>query len=112
MTGSFGFAKLGPINAQAYKGPEKGRTYSTGPAMNWSRPSPSRNSPNLTENATQEAFMRAHRKFDSYHDTQPFSQWIATIANHHCIACIDNRSVTVVPLNCRMRASQSVLDEH
>jgi RNA polymerase sigma-70 factor (ECF subfamily) len=52
------------------------------------------NSPTLAEDATQEAFMRAYKKFDSYDDTQPFWQWIATIANHHCIDLLRQRGRT------------------
>jgi RNA polymerase sigma factor (sigma-70 family) len=43
------------------------------------------NSPPLAEDATQETFMRAYRSFDKYNSEQPFWQWIASIANHHCI---------------------------
>ena len=43
------------------------------------------NSPPLAEDATQETFMRAYRSFDKYNSDQPFWQWIASIANHHCI---------------------------
>ena len=39
----------------------------------------------LAEDATQEAFMKAYRRFDSYDTSQPFWHWMATIANHHCI---------------------------
>jgi len=52
------------------------------------------NSSTLAEDATQEAFMRAYRKFDSYDSEQPFWQWIATIANHHCIDLLRQRSRT------------------
>ena len=43
------------------------------------------NSPPMAEDATQETFMRAYRSFDKYNSEQPFWQWIASIANHHCI---------------------------
>jgi len=50
------------------------------------------NSAPLAEDATQEAFMRAYRKFDSYDSNQPFWQWIASIANNHCIDLLRKRS--------------------
>ncbi len=43
------------------------------------------NSAPLAEDATQETFMRAYRSFDKYNSEQPFWQWIASVANHHCI---------------------------
>jgi RNA polymerase sigma-70 factor (ECF subfamily) len=43
------------------------------------------NSAPLAEDATQEAFMRAYRNFKKYDSTQPFWQWIASIANNHCV---------------------------
>jgi len=43
------------------------------------------NSASLAEDATQETFMRAYRKFGSYDSDQPFWQWIAAIASNHCI---------------------------
>lgn len=50
------------------------------------------NSVPLTEDATQEAFMRAYRSFDSYDSNQPFWQWIASIANNHCVDLLRRRS--------------------
>lgn len=49
-------------------------------------------SPPLAEDAVQETFMRAYRHFDQYDPTLPFWQWIATIANHHCIDLLRKRS--------------------
>lgn len=43
------------------------------------------NSSELAEDAAQEAFMRAYRNFGKYHPEQPFWQWIAAIANNHCV---------------------------
>jgi RNA polymerase sigma-70 factor (ECF subfamily) len=43
------------------------------------------NSAPLAEDATQEAFMRAYRNFKKYDSTLPFWQWIASIANNHCV---------------------------
>ena len=50
------------------------------------------NSVPLAEDATQEAFMRAYRKFGSYDNKQPFWLWIASIANNHCIDLLRRRS--------------------
>ena len=50
------------------------------------------NSAPLAEDATQEAFMRAYRSFDSYDSQQPFWQWIAAIANNHCVDLLRRRS--------------------
>lgn len=49
------------------------------------------NSASLAEDATQETFMRAFRHFASYRSTDPFWQWIATIANNHCIDLLRRR---------------------
>ncbi len=43
------------------------------------------NSAPQAEDATQETFMRAYRRFDKYDSNQPFWQWISTIASNHCI---------------------------
>ncbi len=48
-------------------------------------------SPSLAEDAAQETFMRAYRHFDRYDATLPFWQWIATIANRHCIDVLRKR---------------------
>jgi RNA polymerase sigma-70 factor, ECF subfamily len=50
------------------------------------------NSVPLAEDATQEVFMRAYRRFDSFNSEQPFWQWIASIANNHCIDLLRQRS--------------------
>lgn len=42
-------------------------------------------SPELAEDATQETFMRAYKSFGKFDAEQPFWQWIAAIANNHCI---------------------------
>ncbi len=39
----------------------------------------------LAEDATQETFMRAYKSFGKFDAEQPFWQWIAAIANNHCI---------------------------
>ncbi len=50
------------------------------------------NSAPLAEDAAQETFMRAYRHFDRFDSTQPFWQWIATIANRHCIDLLRQRT--------------------
>ena len=50
------------------------------------------NSGELAEDAAQEAFMRAYKAFGKYDPEQPFWQWIAAIANHHCIDLIRRQS--------------------
>ena len=50
------------------------------------------NSDSLAEDATQEAFMRAYRSFAKYDSTQPFWQWIASIASNHCIDTLRRRN--------------------
>lgn len=50
------------------------------------------NSGDLAEDAAQEVFMRAYRNFGKYKSDQPFWQWIATIANNHCIDLLRARS--------------------
>ncbi len=46
------------------------------------------------EDATQETFMRAYRNFNRYDAQQPFWQWIATIANNHCLDLLRRDSRT------------------
>ena len=43
------------------------------------------NSNELAEDAAQETFMRAYKSFGKFDGEQPFWQWIAAIANNHCI---------------------------
>jgi RNA polymerase sigma-70 factor, ECF subfamily len=43
------------------------------------------NSTTLAEDATQETFMRAYRKFNRYDTSKPFWQWISSISSNHCI---------------------------
>ncbi len=43
------------------------------------------NSASLAEDASQETFLRAYRKFREYDRTRPFSPWVSTIASRHCI---------------------------
>ena len=43
------------------------------------------NSTPLAEDAAQETFMKAYKNFHKYNAEQPFWQWIAAIANNHCI---------------------------
>jgi RNA polymerase sigma-70 factor (ECF subfamily) len=52
------------------------------------------NSAPLAEDATQEAFMRAYRNFTKYDNTLPFWQWIASIANNHCVDLLRRASRT------------------
>ena len=50
------------------------------------------NSAPLAEDATQETFMRAYRSFDKYNGEQPFWQWIAAIANNHCVDLLRSKN--------------------
>ncbi len=50
----------------------------------------------LAEDATQEAFVRAYKSFGKFDTEQPFWQWIASIANNHCIDLLRNRSRNVL----------------
>ena len=45
----------------------------------------------LAEDATQETFMRAYKAFGKFDTEQPFWQWIAAIANNHCIDVLRKR---------------------
>lgn len=49
------------------------------------------NSSELAEDAAQETFMRAYKNFRKYRTDQPFWQWVATIANNHCIDLLRQR---------------------
>jgi len=50
------------------------------------------NSPTLAEDATQETFMRAYRKFNRYDTSKPFWQWISSIASNHCIDLLRHKN--------------------
>ena len=52
------------------------------------------NSDELAEDAAQEVFMRAYKSFRKYNTDQPFWQWIAAIANNHCIDLLRKQSRT------------------
>ena len=52
------------------------------------------NSSQLAEDAAQEAFMRAYKNFRKYNIEQPFWQWIASIANNHCIDLLRQQTRT------------------
>lgn len=52
------------------------------------------NSSELAEDAAQEAFMRAYKSFGKFDSEQPFWQWIASIANNHCIDLLRQKSRT------------------
>ncbi len=52
------------------------------------------NSSELAEDAAQETFMRAYKSFRKYNTDQPFWQWIATIANNHCIDVLRKQTRT------------------
>jgi len=52
------------------------------------------NSSELAEDAAQEAFMRAYKNFRKYNIEQPFWQWIASIANNHCIDLLRQQTRT------------------
>ncbi len=43
------------------------------------------------EDATQEVFMRAYRRFDRYDPAQPFGAWVNTIASNYCIDILRRR---------------------
>ena len=49
------------------------------------------NSGEWAEDATQETFMRAYKSFGKFDAEQPFWQWIAAIANNHCIDLLRQR---------------------
>lgn len=49
-------------------------------------------SPHMAEDATQETFVRAYKNFGKFDAKQPFWQWIATIANNHCIDLLRQQS--------------------
>lgn len=50
------------------------------------------NSTDQAEDATQEVFTRAYRQFKKYDTKRPFWQWIAAIANNHCIDLLRQRT--------------------
>jgi RNA polymerase sigma-70 factor (ECF subfamily) len=50
------------------------------------------NSFDAAEDATHEAFLRAHRKLATYDPSLPFSSWLSGIATNHCIDLLRRRS--------------------
>jgi RNA polymerase sigma-70 factor (ECF subfamily) len=52
------------------------------------------NSSELAEDAAQETFMRAYKNFRKYDAELPFWQWIAAIANNHCIDLLRRQNRT------------------
>ena len=52
------------------------------------------NSNQLAEDAAQETFMRAYKSFRKYKTDRPFWQWIASIANNHCIDLLRQQNRT------------------
>ena len=49
------------------------------------------------EDATQEVFLRAYTKIDSYNEKHKFSTWLFSIASHYCIDCLKRPQVNLVP---------------
>src|SRR5712671_6386364 len=49
------------------------------------------NSFDAAEDATHEAFLRAHRKLATYDPSLPFSSWLSGIATNHCIDLLRRR---------------------
>jgi RNA polymerase sigma-70 factor (ECF subfamily) len=50
------------------------------------------NSTELAEDAAQETFMRAYKNFNKFDSKQPFWQWIAAIANNHCVDLLRSKN--------------------
>ena len=48
----------------------------------------------LAEDAAQETFMRAYKSFGKFDSEQPFWQWIAAIANNHCVDLLRQKNRT------------------
>jgi RNA polymerase sigma-70 factor (ECF subfamily) len=48
------------------------------------------------EDATQEVFIRAYFKLDSYDETRQFSTWLFSIATHYCLDRLKMRRLRVV----------------
>ena len=49
------------------------------------------------EDATQEVFLRAYTKIDSYNESHKFSTWLFSIASHYCIDRLKRPQVTLIP---------------
>jgi RNA polymerase sigma-70 factor (ECF subfamily) len=49
------------------------------------------------EDATQEVFLRAYSKIDSYNENHKFSTWLFSIASHYCIDRLKRPQVNLVP---------------
>lgn len=48
------------------------------------------------EDATQEVFIRAYFKLDSYDETRKFSTWLFSIASHYCLDKLKLRRIRLV----------------
>jgi RNA polymerase sigma-70 factor (ECF subfamily) len=53
----------------------------------------------LAEDLTQDTFMRAHQRLDSYDDTRPFGPWIRRVAANLCINDLNRNKQLVFSLN-------------
>ena len=54
------------------------------------------NNGNEAEDATQEVFLRAYFRLDSYAETYKFSTWLFSIASHYCIDKLRKRRFQLV----------------
>ena len=51
------------------------------------------------EDATQEAFLRAYTKLETYDPNRKFSSWVLSIASHHCIDRLRKRRGDTVSMD-------------
>lgn len=56
----------------------------------------------LAEDLTQDAFIRAHQRLDSYDDDRPFGPWIRRVAANLCINELNRNKQLVFSLNEQM----------
>jgi len=52
--------------------------------------------PNEAEDATQETFLRAYTKLDTYQPGHKFSSWLLSVASHYCIDLLRKRRYQMV----------------
>ena len=61
-----------------------------------------------SEDATQEAFLRAYLNMDRYDPARSFKTWVLSIASNHCIDRLRKRRLTrAVALDCLVEAQQA-----
>lgn len=66
---------------------------------------------NEAEEAAQETFIRAYTRLHTFDPDRPFSSWLFTIANNHCIDILRKRRYLLLSLEDRLPPHQALMTE-